>query len=403
MEGWKTKKVKEIQKEITTGFACSKKHQTENGYVHLRTHNIDVDGNLNFDLKIKIDPDKVDQNKNILLKNDVIFNNTNSKELVGKTALVKRDYKYGFSNHLTRIRLNEDLIVPDYFVKYMVYLFGNRIFERMSKKWIGQAGINISMLKGVEVQFPSKAIQRDIVRKLNILFSEIDAALALIDENIEKAEALKLSVLDEELNKYETKTQKVKDISKEINPGFACSKKHQKLDGYVHLRTHNIDTSGNLNFDVLIRIDPSKVNDKKNRIRKNDVLFNNTNSKELVGKTALVDQDYDYGYSNHLTKITLDETQVIPEYFVSIMMALHSNQFFERLSKKWIGQAGINTKMLNDIEVELPLLETQQKIVDKLDVLFTETDGLIAEYQEKRANLEALKASLLNQAFTGRL
>jgi len=56
-----------------------------------------------------------------------------------------------------------------------------------------------------------------------------------------------------------------------------------------------------------------------------------------------------------------------------------------------------------ELEIPRPSLEIQQKIVAKLDALFAEIDGLITDYQEKRVNLEALKASLLDQAFTGKL
>src|SRR4051812_45535590 len=48
-----------------------------------------------------------------------------------------------------------------------------------------------------------------------------------------------------------------------IEPGFACSKSHQAPNGHVHLRTHNISTLGVLNFDLVIRIDPTKVDSSK--------------------------------------------------------------------------------------------------------------------------------------------
>ena len=74
------------------------------------------------------------------------------------------------------------------------------------------------------------------------------------------------------------------ELCESIQPGFACSKSHQTADGYVHLRTHNISTLGVLNFDLMIRIDPTKVDSAKDNIRRGDILFNNTNSQELVGK-----------------------------------------------------------------------------------------------------------------------
>src|SRR5215471_4688488 len=81
------------------------------------------------------------------------------------------------------------------------------------------------------------------------------------------------------------------EIAEEIIPGFACSKRNEEPDGHVHLRTHNVGKNGRLNFDLLVKVTPSKIDPEKAHIRAGDVIFNNTNSQELVGKTCLVDRD----------------------------------------------------------------------------------------------------------------
>ena len=109
-------------------------------------------------------------------------------------------------------------------------------------------------------------------------------------------------------SEWESRT--IESICASITSGFACSRSHQVEDGHVHLRTHNVSTLGTLNFDLLVRIDPKMVDHQKSSIRRGDILFNNTNSQELVGKTSLVDQDYDYGFSNHITRLRLKEGAV---------------------------------------------------------------------------------------------
>src|SRR5260370_1791377 len=69
---------------------------------------------------------------------------------------------------------------------------------------------------------------------------------------------------------WQTKT--IDHIAEEITPGFACSKTNQMKDGFVHLRTHNIATSGQLNFDLIIRVDPRKIDDSKAHLSTGDVL-----------------------------------------------------------------------------------------------------------------------------------
>ncbi|CAD6491846.1 MAG: Type I restriction modification DNA specificity domain protein [Candidatus Argoarchaeum ethanivorans] len=184
------------------------------------------------------------------------------------------------------------------------------------------------------------------------------------------------------------------DLSKVIMPGFACNKSFQMSDGHVHLRTHNIDTNGKLNFDLLVKIDHKKVDMKKAQIHKGDIIFNNTNSQELVGKTCIVDQNYFYGFSNHLTLIkVIDEVE--PAYIVYYFNLLLHIGYFAELCNRWIGQAGINTKMLKSVLIPLPPLEEQKRIVAKADKLMALCDELEARQQKKQeARLHLNSASL---------
>ena len=83
--------------------------------IQLRPTNIDNYGRLYFDQNIYIDSAECEKRKDDLFqKGEVLFNNTNSQELVGRAALVLKDLDYGFSNHITRIRVKEDLILSEW-------------------------------------------------------------------------------------------------------------------------------------------------------------------------------------------------------------------------------------------------------------------------------------------------
>ena len=189
------------------------------------------------------------------------------------------------------------------------------------------------------------------------------------------------------------------DLSKVIMPGFACNKSFQMSDGHVHLRTHNIDTNGKLNFDLLVKIDHKKVDMKKAQIHKGDIIFNNTNSQELVGKTCIVDQNYFYGFSNHLTLIkVIDEVE--PAYIVYYFNLLLHIGYFAELCNRWIGQAGINTKMLKSVLIPLPPLEEQKRIVTKVDHLMALCDELEARQQKKQETRLHLNSAALDTLLT---
>lgn len=188
----------------------------------------------------------------------------------------------------------------------------------------------------------------------------------------------------------------VAEVASDISPGFACAKTHQVEDGFVHLRTHNIGTNGRLNFDLIIRVDPDKIDVKKAGLKKGDIIFNNTNSQELVGKTCLVDRDCDYAFSNHLTRIKLHK-EVDPNFFVAYFMLLLKRGFFSRLCNRWIGQAGINLGSLKTVALPVPSLAEQRQVVAKLDELMALCDRLEVAQAERERRRDRLAAASLNR------
>lgn len=203
-----------------------------------------------------------------------------------------------------------------------------------------------------------------------------------------------LPTVESPASKWHSST--VGEVAAEIVPGIACSKSHQTPKGHVHLRTHNVATNGRLNFDLVIRVDPKKLALEKSGLRRGDVIFNNTNSQELVGKTCLVDQDYEYAFSNHLTRIRLKET-VAPEFFTGYFLLLLRKGFFAALCNRWIGQAGINTTALKAIAFAFPPLAEQHRIVAKVDELMQLCDRLEASQQEREGRRDRLVMASLNR------
>ena len=190
------------------------------------------------------------------------------------------------------------------------------------------------------------------------------------------------------------KRRTIESICSSLTPGFACSKRHQVEGGHVHLRTHNISTLGTLNFDLLVRIDQKMVDPQKSSIRSGDVLFNNTNSQELVGKTSLVDRDYDYGFSNHITRLRLKEG-IYPGFVVFYLTLLRNSGYFAKLCTRWINQAAVNTDTLREQIIPLPPFDEQKSIVVKVDELLALGDRLEAQQQEREMRHASLaRASL---------
>ena len=101
-DNWVWVKANEIIDTSISGFACSKKFEVDeddkNGFPHLRPNNIGFGGQLNLQKIVYIPSNKIDEGKNHLEAGSIIFNNTNSKELVGRAVLIDNYSPFAFSN-----------------------------------------------------------------------------------------------------------------------------------------------------------------------------------------------------------------------------------------------------------------------------------------------------------------
>src|SRR5262245_32437689 len=100
--GWDTAVIEEVASDVRSGFASGKHNVTGAGIPHLRPMNVSRLGEIDLaDVKY-VDP-RVDDRR--LAPGDILFNNTNSPALVGKTALVRQTTgDAAYSNHMTRVR-----------------------------------------------------------------------------------------------------------------------------------------------------------------------------------------------------------------------------------------------------------------------------------------------------------
>lgn len=149
--------------EMKTGFAAGKQDQTDSiGVLQIRPTNLNENGQLKFDKNIYVPKDSVSI-EDYIQKGEVLFNNTNSQELVGKTAYFDLEGDFVCSNHITRIKTKADKLLPKYlWILLNIYQKYN-IFFNTCVNWNNQSGINIELLKSYTIPIPPKEIQQQII------------------------------------------------------------------------------------------------------------------------------------------------------------------------------------------------------------------------------------------------
>ena len=117
-EGWEATIVGDAILDIQPGFASGVHNQEGIGVPHLRPMNIDRDGRIDLSVLKFVPAD----NPLRITTGDVLFNNTNSPELIGKTTCIEREGEWAFSNHMTRLRLPRGLN-PKFVAHQLHYLW----------------------------------------------------------------------------------------------------------------------------------------------------------------------------------------------------------------------------------------------------------------------------------------
>jgi type I restriction enzyme, S subunit len=285
-------------------------------------------------------------------------------------------------------------------MRYLEYLFRGGIDISQAITGAAQPQITRTNLEPLEISFPeSLAEQQRIVGLLDEAFEGLATAKANAEKNLQNARALFESHLQAVLRNKKWKWKTLGDLCDDVEYGSSAKSKAE--GGVPVLRMGNIQ-DGRLDWENLVYTD-DKAEIKKYLLNYNDVLFNRTNSPELVGKTAIYKSEMPAIFAGYLIRIHRKEDLLDGDFLTYFLNSQIAFDHGKTVVISSVNQANINGTKLKSYPIPAPSLAEQKAIVAKLDELSEETQRLARLYEQKLAALEALKKSLLHQAFTGEL
>ena len=151
------------------------------------------------------------------------------------------------------------------------------------------------------------------------------------------------------------------DIVTEVK--YGTSKPAVEGGKYPYLRMNNLTSDGHLDLNDLKYIDISEDEIEKCVVRKGDVLFNRTNSIELVGKTAVFDLPDDMVIAGYIIRVRLNE-RMLPEVLSQYMNLEALKDILRSMAKGAVNQANINAQELQSIKVYIPDMGLQKKFIE---------------------------------------
>lgn len=182
---------------------------------------------------------------------------------------------------------------------------------------------------------------------------------------------------------------------------YGTSSKSSKTGEIPVVRMGNIQ-NGRIDWtDLVYTSDSEEIN--KYILKKGDILFNRTNSPELVGKTAKYMGEKPALFAGYLIRVNQICTIVLSDYLSHFLNSYTAKQHGNSVKTDGVNQSNINGEKLQNYPFPFTSLSEQLKIVEILEEKLSLTDKSIVDVGRQLAKSEALRQSILKKAFSGQL
>lgn len=371
----------------------------------IRNTNFTREGRLDDSDIAYLDVEEKQFQKRKLYYGDIILEKSGGgpKQPVGRVVIFdKKDSEFSFSNFTSVIRIQRPSELDFNFLhKFLFFIYISGLTEAMQSHSTGIRNLDSGLYKNIQVPLPPISEQQRIVTILDKVFAGIEKAKENAKKNLQNAKELFELFLENTFTHLEDQhgKRKLAEVCDRMEYGSAAkSKKEGKIPV---LRMGNIQNGRFTWTDLVYSDSDSEI--AKYLLKYNDVLFNRTNSPELVGKTAIYKGEQPAIFAGYLIRIHRKEAVLDGDYLNYFLNCNIAKKHGKTVVISSVNQANINGKKLKDYFLPIPPLKEQQRIVTVFDTLSTKTKKLEAIYQQKLSDLEELKKSVLKKAFSGEL
>ena len=297
-------------------------------------------------------------------------------------------------------------LINNTFLNYQILSLNDTIYS--IGRGTAQRNLNSEAFKSLKITY-SKSIeeQKQIVEILDKAFESIEQAKANIEKNIENTKELFQSRLNEIFSQkgdgWEEK--KLKNITTKIGSGSTPrgGQLSYKESGISLIRSMNVHDNG-FKKDKLAFIDEEQASKLNNvTIEENDILLNITGAS--VARCCIVPKEYLPARVNqHVSIIRIKDNILFPKF---LHYSLTSKENKDKLLG--IGEQGATRQAITKVQIENFIVKfpkdinIQIKLVNELENINDQTKQLEKHYNQKLKNLEELKRSILQKAFSGEL
>ena len=408
---WTITNIQDVTEDVQPGFPSGQHNREGKGVPHLRPMNISRQGTLDLS-----DVKYVEARVGFEVRTgDVIFNNTNSPELVGKTAVCMLNASLAYSNHMTRLRVN-GAIDAVFLSHELHWLWMTGYFRHRCINHVNQASISSGpLIESVPVALPPLTEQRRIVAEVEKQLTRIDVAADSLFYCAGRCEKYLNSILprlcslpanadSDGFAPLPNRWQwvRVRDAG-EVKLGRQRAPQHHTgTHMRPYLRVANV-YEDRLDLKNVMQMNFTPAEFDVYELKRGDILLNEGQSLELVGRPAM--------YRDEIPGACFQKTllrfrafpAVLPEFALLVFRAYLRTGRFQRAAKWTTSMAHLSAVRFGPMFFPLPPLEVQHRIVACAEREITLLSNVRSAIAASKSRAARLRQAILTKAFSGQL
>lgn len=302
------------------------------------------------------------------------------------------------SSAMKILHINTDLVIPKYiFYRLQIIQFDHSTHKRY---WI-------QSYSKIKVLIPPLDEQFRIVARIEELFSELDKAVDTLKTTKEQLEVYRQAVMKDAFQEKESIIHLGDAIEK---PRYGTSKKCDypcTANSTAVLRIPNIDTkNGRVDSSDLKYAEFNEKELEQLSLKNGDILIIRSNgSISLVGSSAIIRKcDTDKTYAGYLMRLRiLNKEKLLPKYLLYYLSSPDARRYIESVAKSTSGVNNINSQEISKLCVPLSSIEKQEKTVAEIEMKLSVYHEIEKSVDTVLVQADAMRQSILKQAFEGAL
>ena len=325
-------------------------------------------------------------------------------------------YPLSCKNALIPANLLKITVLPTVDRKYVYYYIQSRGFQEKIKAIstaTAQPAFNVTKFRKLPIPTPPLPEQERIVARIEELFSQLDAGVETLKKTKAQLAVYRQAVLKEAFEGRLTASgpEKIVRLGDYIEtPRYGTSKKCSYGDGRDRTAVYRIPNiehkNGRISHDDIKYAQFTESELDGIRLQQGDILIIRSNgSVSLVGRAAMVcDTDITGTFAGYLMRLRISEPEtLLPKFLLLFLQSHQARIYIENKAKSTSGVHNINSTEISDLHLPLYDLDTQYAIIEAIESRLSVCDSIEQTVDTALQQAEAMRQSILKQAFGGAL